>query len=362
MRNLLLKIHLVLALLCGVFIVVLGLSGSVLLYRADLERALFPQVTAQAVPEPLVLQPIVQGYRAAHPDANIRSISLPQAGSHDALQLVIAAKGGTQRVYMDPATGNRLGERLPDSDWLAWLVDLHHNLFADSHFYTGLVGAGFSAMCITGIIAWWPAAGFKYSPAFALRGGLTARDVHHFFGFWAFVVLLMIAFTGTVFTWRDAYNGVAAWISRQPKPDTRVKINGSAVGVDLDQALLSARTAMPGATPTLLRLPGKEGDPLIVRMRAESDLRPIGSNQVFIGANGEVVKVDRLAEKAFAFRVVDAFTPIHFAEAGGWPVKLLWTVAGFVPAILFFSGLRIWWRTLRRRSRNLESQPVAASV
>src|SRR5262245_53356111 len=127
MRNLLLKVHLVLALVCGVFIVVLGLSGSVLLYRADLERAFFRQVTTQQpMGDGIAVKAIVQGYRAAHPDANIRSISLPQAGSRDALQLVVAERAGTKRVYLDPATGRELGERLPNSDWLAWLVDLHH--------------------------------------------------------------------------------------------------------------------------------------------------------------------------------------------------------------------------------------------
>jgi uncharacterized iron-regulated membrane protein len=362
MRKLLLKVHLILGLACGVFIVVLGLSGSVLLYRADLERAMFPQLSAQQpAGEVSALHAIVQEYRAAHPDANIRSISLPQAGSRDALQLVVAAKGGAKRVYLDPATGRELGERLPNSDWLALLVDLHHNLFADSHFYTGLVGAGFTLMCISGIIVWWPAAGLLRSPAFAVRRGMNAREAHHFFGFWSFVVLLVIAFTGTVFTWRDAYNNVASWMSRQPKPAVRVKIEGNATGLDLDRALLAAKAAIPGAQPTLLRPATKDGEPLIVRMRAGSDLRPSGSNQVFLGANGEVVKVDKLADKAFAFRAVDAFVPIHFAEAGGLPMKLLWTVAGFVPTILFFSGLRIWWRSLRRRNRDLNSQPVAAA-
>jgi uncharacterized iron-regulated membrane protein len=363
MRNLLLKVHLVLALLCGVFVVVLGLSGSVLVYRADLERALFPEATLQQPAEEVTAwQTAVQGYKATHPDTRLRSISLPQPGSRDALQLVVATSAGVKRVYLDPENGRELGERLPNSDWLAWLVNLHHNLFADSHFYTGLVGAGFTAMCVTGIIAWWPTAGLSRSPAFHARRGMNARETHHFFGFWSFVLLLVIAFTGTVFTWRDAYNGVAAWISGQPKPESRVRIDGNATSVDLDQAVAAAKTAMPGATPTLLRLPTKDGEPLIVRMRAGSDLRPIGSNQVFIGASGEVVRVDRLADKAFAFRVVEAFTPIHFAEAGGWPIKLLWTGAGFVPAVLFFSGLRIWWRTLRRRNRNLESQPAAATV
>ena len=362
MRNLLLKVHLVLALICGVFVVVLGLSGSVLVYRADLERALFPQVTipkGNALLQPI--QALVQNYRMAHPKSKVRSITLPQQ-ERDALQLMAVEDGAQKRVYLSPIDGTEFGERLPNADWLAWLVNLHHNLFADSHFYTGLVGAGFTAMCVTGIIAWWPAAGLSRSPAFHARRGMNARETHHFFGFWSFVLLLVIAFTGTVFTWRDAYNGVAAWISGQPKPESRVKMDGNAMSVDLDRAVAVAKTAMPGATPTLLRLPTKDGEPLIVRMRAESDLRPVGSNQVFLGANGEVVKIDKLADKAFAFRVVEAFTPIHFAEAGGWPIKLLWTGAGFVPAVLFFSGLRIWWRTLRRRNRNPESQPVAATV
>src|SRR5262245_29741406 len=92
MRKLLLKIHMVLAIVAGAFIVIMGLSGSVLVFRADLERAFLPAVTApvaSAVSASLPLGQVVRQFQDSHPGATIRSITLPAPGSNDALLLVV---------------------------------------------------------------------------------------------------------------------------------------------------------------------------------------------------------------------------------------------------------------------------------
>jgi uncharacterized iron-regulated membrane protein len=372
MRKLLLKIHLVLALVCGVFIVIMGLSGSILVFRTDLERTFLPAVTAPAVSTgsaALDLGTLLDRYRASHPGAIVRSIALPAPGTRDAIILVTAGGSDPGRVYLDPATGRELGRRTSDSDWIARLTNLHHTLFADGHSFTGLIGAALSIMCLTGIITWWPGRNaLPRSPAFRFRrsGRLGARDLHHLFGFWSFVLLFVLAFTGTVFTWRDAYNRVAAGISGRDRAPAQIKIEGDATDADLNAALAAARRAVPAGVPTLIRTALKPGDPIIIRLKLDGELRRAGSTQVFIDADSQVAQIDRLADAALAFQIVDAFAPIHCAEVGGLPVKVLWTFVGIVPVVLFVSGFRIWWRSLAiERStvaRSLSSSARPASV
>jgi uncharacterized iron-regulated membrane protein len=350
MRKVLLKIHLVLGLVCGLFIVVMGLSGSVLVFRAELERQFLPQVTVRAAPDQMALQPMVDRFREQHPESKIRSITLPFPGTSDAVVLAVTEpKSGPARVYLDPASGKELGRRTNDSDWLAWVTNLHHTLFGEGHSLTGPVGAVFSIMCLTGIFVWWPGRNLlardpAISPTYPGRFG--ARETHRLIGFWSFVVLFVLAFTGTVFTWRDAYNRAAGAISGAERPAIKIQAANDATGADLDRALESARAAVPNGFPTSVRPAAKPGDPVVIRMKTPDELRKVGSTSVYLDGTLNILKVDRLAEAAWAYRFVDAMTPVHFGEVGGGLIKAIWALAGVLPTVLFISGVRIWWRSL----------------
>ena len=43
--------------------------------------------------------------------------------------------------------------------------------------------------------------------------------------------------------------------------------------------------------------------------------------------------------------------PNNNAEFGGLPVKILWSVLGVTPAVLFVTGLVVWWRPKNRKRR-----------
>jgi len=34
---------------------------------------------------------------------------------------------------------------------------------------------------------------------------------------------------------------------------------------------------------------------------------------------------------------------LHFGNFAGWPVKLIWTIFGFAPVLLFITGVIMWW-------------------
>jgi len=366
MRKLLLNLHLFTALVAGIFIAILGVSGSVLVFRPELERAFLPQVTAKSSGDRLPIGKLVAAARAAHPESTVRAVTLPMSGTRDAAQIMIASKRGNSRLYFDPVSGAELGSRSEHGDWLMWLVDLHHNLFTGGHFWTGIVGAAFSVMCITGVIVWWPRPGtWRWNPAShpfrTARFG--AREAHIVFGLWCSLLLLAIAFTSTVFTWREAYTAFAAWISNAPQP-TKVTVPGDARMANLDLALAAAQSALPEAQVTTIRLPVRSGEPIAVRMKLPSDWRKVGSNQVFVGENAEVLKVDRVSDAALPLRAVEGFAPVHFGEFAGLSVRILWSLLGFVPSLLFVSGMRIWWRSraVRRPGTPIRTAPSAVAA
>ena len=45
------------------------------------------------------------------------------------------------------------------------------------------------------------------------------------------------------------------------------------------------------------------------------------------------------------------FTTLHFGRFGGWSTKLIWTVVGLVPPVMFVTGLVMWWNRVVRPAR-----------
>ena len=180
-----------------------------------------------------------------------------------------------------------------------------------------------------------------------LRSGLStmrARDVHIFAGVWLLIPLFLLAFSGTVFTWREAYTRAALVLTGSTVQKPKLAPAGDVRTLNLDAAIAAARAGFPGATPTLVRMPAKPGDPLTVRMRTPDDSRDIGTTQVFVNSRAEVVGVELPGDKPLAARAVELLAPLHTGELGGWPLKFAWAVMGLVPPLLFLSGVRAAWR------------------
>jgi len=107
---------------------------------------------------------------------------------------------------------------------------------------------------------------------------------------------------------------------------------------------------MPDGVPTELRLPETPKGTVVVRFWRAGDLTPAGSNRVYIDpSSARVLSTDRAADWSFGVRLFQALSPIHYGEFGGLPVKVAWSLLGVTPAVLFVTGLAVWWRPSRRR-------------
>jgi uncharacterized iron-regulated membrane protein len=61
-------------------------------------------------------------------------------------------------------------------------------------------------------------------------------------------------------------------------------------------------------------------------------------------------------------------TTLHFGRWRGYPgeywLKIVWATVGLVPAMMFITGLIMWWNRVLRRApaRNVEVEAVAYAV
>jgi uncharacterized iron-regulated membrane protein len=109
-------------------------------------------------------------------------------------------------------TGSILVFRNELSRWtsLEQLVKLHSNLLAGStgRFINGIGGVCLTALCVTGIIAWWP--GVKYwrrslTVGWGTNFSRITWDLHSALGFWSFFFVLLWGVSGIYFAFPDLF-------------------------------------------------------------------------------------------------------------------------------------------------------------
>jgi hypothetical protein len=142
----------------GVYIFVICVTGSILVFRGDIQRILYPNLFySNEKGSPTVhIATAVEKVKAAFPDHKLLGLEGP-AETHDTFLGYIEKDQEIRSVFANPTTGDALGT-LPDDDALRWLQDLHFYLLSGRR---GLVINGFGALllfllCATGLVIWWP--------------------------------------------------------------------------------------------------------------------------------------------------------------------------------------------------------------
>ncbi|MEE2636300.1 MAG: PepSY-associated TM helix domain-containing protein [Acidobacteriota bacterium] len=282
LRKILFQVHLWTGLGIGLYVVVISLSGTVLIYRSELRQRYDPQPRVVDVSGTRLSEDqLVAAAERRFPDAAIEVWTNPDDPRH-AVTMSVRRSGEERLQFLyDPYTGDYLGYALP-AGWrfTTWLLDFHDNLLGGGtgRAVNGIGAVLLSVLSVTGAVIWWPGVG-GWRRALLVDWRATWRrfnwSLHSAFGLWTVVFIFM-------------------W----------------------------------GATGIYLAFPG-----------------PFGA----------LVDYVEPFDEEFNPRVGDSvlywFTALHFGRFGGWATKLVWTVVGLVPPVMFVTGVVMWWnRVIRRRS------------
>ena len=362
-------LHRWVGLIAGLPIAVIGLTGSLLVYRGALDRAVHPnlyEVSAPAEEAAVTPGEALAETRWENPAPDPVTIQLPT--ETDAPYVIWhEAAHGAEKTYVDPATGRVLGVRPAGSDPVRFLFDLHAYLLAGD---TGLIVVGVLGLLLlfasaTGMVVWWPRAGtWLRAVSVRLRGNSRRLnyDLHRAGGFWtmAYVALLALTGSGLVFygTAGDLLNDVTDSSSPPPPPASaeppeggdRDTAGGPIPAARIDSAWSTLRRRAPEGEVTFISLPSAPRDPLTLRFRLPPELHPVGRSFAYADRwSGELMRVDRQPEMDAGPRLLHALYPLHIGdfEVGPIPpevVRLVWALLGAAPAVLVVTGVLVWYR------------------
>jgi uncharacterized iron-regulated membrane protein len=214
LRRALFQVHLWSGVILGLYILMISVTGSVLVYSNELYRAATPVRVASTGSGPrLTDAQLTQAAQRLYPGYNVVRM-MPVAALNQVDVWLSHGKHLKKRLF-DPWTGRDLGDSVPTGIWLvATLIDLHDNLFGGEagREVNGLGGVALLLVAVTGLGIWWP--GIKtWKRSLTVHRGVGWKrwiwHLHSMVGFWSFGFTLVFGISGIYLAYPEAIQNFA---------------------------------------------------------------------------------------------------------------------------------------------------------
>jgi len=353
------QVHLWLGLTLGVLGVFIGLSGSVLVFDREVDGLLNAQRyrTSEGPGELAYSEYIARAAAALEGKARAMMIRAPE-GEGDPVVVMARAKeegGGFARVYLDPPTGRVLDISF-GGGFLGWVHNFHESLTLRELHGREIVGAVGIAMLIsslTGICLWWPGRARVLGSLGVRRGLPLTRNLHYVGGFYGFIVLAMLSFTGIFIAYGDAGRAVVSYFGPLSPPARNVSVEESASGgkkISIDDAVAAAKKAYPDEAVWSVGLPaGPKGTYRVNLSEPGVDSpQPARGTVVFINPrDGSIVRRVDASTRTKGDSFLAMQRAMHGGEPFGFVGRLAICVVGLLPGLFVVTGSIMWLRKRR---------------
>ena len=358
-RKVILKIHLILGLTAGLFLVILGLTGSIMAFEGDWNHWLHPALWyvtpgPRTLPENDLLSIARNRYRRAP----VLAVQFSRAPN---LAQVVQLADGTN-VYLNPYDGAVLGDTVGTSNTdqlLGWIHQLHLRLVpnprsAPKLAETGKVVvsvAGLLLCCIvpTGWILWWRSK--RTSVNWKASWFKVFFDAHHAIGIYASLFLWIASLTGILigFDFGESFYYSISRTERpaRQRPSVSAPAPPEAKPINTDQAIEIARRTMPNATPAMMIMPLRQNGAYTVFMRVPEETSETVHSTVAIDQyTGNVLAVRNFLTESAGYRLIRFNRSIHTGDVFGLASHIVVSLSSLALVAMVITGWVIWWKKL----------------
>ncbi|MDX1679960.1 MAG: PepSY-associated TM helix domain-containing protein [Akkermansiaceae bacterium] len=347
------KWHAWMGLIAGLPLLVIAISGSILVFKDEIDSLLIPELMRVEVPagaDPLPLEERLAVLQRELPDHEVTGWAFyPEPDRADFVYLMEHGDSEWLHVFQNPYTGQLLSQpAASESRLTGWVLSLHYELLAG---HTGLLVCGLLGvvLCLLGISGLLIYRRF-WASFFTLRWRSSLRllsgNLHKRIGLVSAPVFLILGITGA---WWNLSHIVEEIQHVTSGEEHEVAMQERLYRSDLPLDELAAKTkgALPGLRINYLSFPWEPGVPLTFFGDFEDDgaLRsPYHSTASFDAQTAEPLGHQHIRDASAFRQTLDTFGPLHYGTFGGLATRILWCILGSAPAFLALSGFVVWWK------------------
>lgn len=359
------------------FVLTLALSGSVYLFKPQVERWEERVFRGQPSAAPVLPHEQLDAALRVHPRATFLDYRLPEATGDSAMIRLRLPDGDISQVFVSPE-GEVLGELDPDRRIMAVTKRIHSQLLIGEvgNRLVELAACWAIVMILSGLYLWWPR-GRKLAGVVWPRIGAGKRafwrDLHAVTGFWVSSLALVMLLSGLPWAgvWGSAFaevraemgwiSGPAQWQIDGEKPalqpaghddhqhSTPTPSPDAPFDVDvLDQMVVQARSE--GLTfPAIVTAPGAPGrfdapGQMLWTIRSDVQNPPLRTTIRYNLTGRSELSRERFEDSHVIDRVIAYGIAWHEGQLFGWINQLIGVVTAAMLITLAVSGFVMWRR------------------
>ena len=343
-RSIWLTLHLYVGILCGLPLLVVGLTGGILAFRPELQQWTLPQLyEVEAQGERLPPEEVARRMKEAYPETTLLHTT---AFKEEGRAWITYIGGG--RLIVDPYTGEA---RQATGDWTKVMEQVHRNLTAGTigRYIVGGSSLLLILISLSGFVLWWPMRGGTIRRFFRKQSAL---GWHNVAGLASLPLILVMALTGITLTFGGVVIPIVFTVTGSPPlPDKPTSTaSASADAISLVEAIQVAQHEVPDATITGFAEPWSEDDVYKIHLGHPGELNRHGWEKLFIDPqNGAVVgRLDAYGHSLGSI-YKHAWGQVHTGELFGLFGRMTWGIASLFLPLLFVTGVIRWWKKHRHR-------------
>ena len=375
MRRWLRLIHKVIGLSLGGIFVLIGLSGSVLVYRDAIDERLYPALMLVEPGFGKDFRPVDEILDAAKsvmpPEAKAERITLPRHSKATASITYVSETDDLDtyvyEIFVDPYTAQVKGQRLKihgDDQFSQSFIDIlagfHWTLFlgANRAYIIGGIATGVIFSVLIGYFLWWPANG-NWKLGLKIKWSATSEriifDTHRTIGFYIGLILLISLLTGVAMIFKPETQAFVSLIAPiHAKVDYgKSRASGDHVTITPGAAAKIADTVFPKGRLHWILLPSSPTGVYVVGKQS-ADEPSISKTYQNVGIDqysGEITQIQDRNRSQFGDKFMEWLFPLHTGEFLGEAGRPAYVLLGLAPFVLYLTGLSRW--LFKRRSRKV---------
>lgn len=357
------------------FILFMSLTGLPYLWQWEFEEVFHAQlalVTPSTEGQRASYEAQLAAARSAFPEEPLLMVQTWPHRPDRSTRVQLGVFGDPSTVYVNPYTAQVLGSIHEKNRLSTWTISWHGGIPWGSagSWIIELFACWAIVLCVTGLMLWWPRAGWKlwgtWLPRLNLKGRMLWRDLHAVTGAWIGVLAILFLATGlpwTAFWGNTLFAKVQSWMGHET-PHAVVWQNYYRSSLPEGRAAVSLDVVMENVKA--MKIPGylevnlPKGEQGVFKVRNRTQFPSQSMHLQFDQYTGQEIAHAKWEDKAWTNKAVDTGIGFHEGLLMGRLNQVLNTLICLFFILLSLAAVAMWWKRKPLAAKKLPSlQPIA---